>query len=55
MSCISSRAFPAKQQTLSQEPGIWGMEISHPTPILTSQPSLSDTNWLPWKPVPYST
>ena len=29
---ISSGAFPARLQTLSREPGTWGMEGSHPIP-----------------------
>ena len=29
---ISSGAFPARLQTLSREPGTWGMEVSHPIP-----------------------
>lgn len=45
--CISSGAFPARLKILSRKPEMWGMELSHPTPVLTSQPSLADTNWLP--------
>ena len=29
---ISSGAFLARLQTLSREPGTWGMEVSHPIP-----------------------
>lgn len=54
-SCISllelSLRPPTRLQTLNREPGIWTMEVSHPTLILMSQTSFSDTNWLPWKQV----
>lgn len=47
----SLRELFRKAADPDQEPEMWGMEISHPARILTSQPSLTDTNWLPWKQV----